>query len=379
MCSLSLRLVVFACVCSQMAYSACVRDKCFVDETHVYEQALSLPALSDRRLQRNRGALLRLIRTFAPGVVGYAWNPQPEAAGIRTDETQREFLTNGNADSLFSPALGQELIRLKFFAAARIKKGRAGSSMSRRDRHLSTLIRKFLSDPEHAEESQDELHSIVFALTGVDWVAAQRIVSRLIPRLRMPPARAIATLQSGHGQGAVVKLPLTLSEFVAIINSPAERSLNVFRHARTRYLLVFPGSAMEWPDSEPITIEGPAVAPGFDRYAYSCGHSHPRFTESEFSEGDMVAPRNWPEIDHFVVSLVDLETIELSLWPAHSTTFRTFVGNEAINRLVGLGLVQSPRSHKERKLLSLIGLFFLFGNLFSEPIPHAQASPLHAA
>jgi hypothetical protein len=242
------------------------------------------------------------------------------------------------------------------------------------DRRIVRLLRGFLTDPDHGDEFAEELTNALNEESNYDIELGHRLLTRVLPRLEVSHTRAIAILEKGGGKGAVVKLPLRLEELRALINSPAERMFALFRTGSSRYLLVYPGSAGEREYGPMMSYPTVPVA-RFFLFADAYGHSHPRFTDAEPSEDDPIGDTTR---DTFIVVLVDMETIEVTLWRAGETGYRTERGPEAINFVMHLGLLAPNEPTRLFPPLRLIcvGLLFAIGGVMTHSTHLVRSSGL---
>ena len=152
-----------------------------------------------------------------------------------------------------------------------------------------------------------------------------------------------------------MKLPLGLEELKAVLNSPAERAFALFQSWCGR-LTALPGSAGKG-EYGPL-MSFPAISGSeFNQFADALGHSHPRFTNAEPSEPDLFRAL---DTDTFILAFVDRETIEVTLWRAHETDYRTERGLDAPQILSVFGAPSAreakdsfitPRSELHRSLI----------------------------
>jgi len=290
------------------------------------QEALALPLSSARHpFNKAKSRVAKALRRFRD------W-PGPEVAWI-----PQMGLVHAVAAS---PAASAQLRSFLFFAAQREGKS---ESQSRIEYRALTLLRKFLSDPGHGDEYGEEFTQLVDEEAQYDIQIALslgRMALRwALPRVQVSVSRAIAILDNGSGKGAVVKLPLGLEDLKAVLNSPAERAFALFLVGTERFLLVYPGSAGKG-EYGPL-MSFPAISGSeFNQFADALGHSHPRFTNAEPSEPDLFRAL---DTDTFILAFVDRETIEVTLWRANETDYRTERGHEALNFLMYLGLLAQKK------------------------------------
>ena len=98
----------------------------------------------------------------------------------------------------------------------------------------------------------------------------------------------------------------------------------------------------------------------FNAFATAIGHSHPRFTDTEPSEPDKEDRRAHPRMDYFIVSLVDQETIELTLSPGKSANYWTETGPKALESLTRLGILAEETSASRLHTLGTALVFIAF-------------------
>jgi hypothetical protein len=310
-------------------------------EIQIGEQALMLTLSSARHPFSNvKSRVDNALGTFTAYARG--WHPQSQRAHTV------EVLTAPQID---------ESLSFVFFT-----KNRGGESgrIADIERRALRLLQKFPNEPEHgdryAEAINDAFDELSFAQEP-----GRTILMGLLARVRVSPAKAINILENGNGKGAVVKLPLRLEELKAILNSPAERTFALFRRNSTNFLLLYPGTAGERKFG-PMLSHPMSSGADFFYYADGTGHSHPRFMLAQPSKGDHVRHVG---TDTFILALVDSETIEVTLWRANESDYRTERGPEALKFLVYLGLVapEKPTTLSSLPRLTCIGLLFALGTL----------------
>jgi hypothetical protein len=323
-------------------------------EIEVRVEAL-MPALASSRIPFNhaKSRVLNALKEFKDWQShGFDWIPQDELAHSVGATT---CLTTG------------ELLSLAFFATKGSGESRPSSHA---ERQVLLLLRKFLSDPDYHNEYAEKLKEVLDKQCPVDFPLqtepASRLLMRVLPRVRVPPAKAIAILEKGKGKGAVTKLPLRLEELKGIVNSTAERTFALFRRGSERFLLVYPGSPGQL-EYGPLMSSPMAQGAAFLAFADGFGHSHPRFMSAEPSRGDLAHQDlvSHARRDTFILALVDGETIEVTLWRANERDYRTERGPDAHKFLVYLGLLapERPKTRSSLRRLSCIGLLFALGTL----------------
>ncbi len=279
-----------------------------------------------------RSYLPRLLRTFAETKI-FMFSPtlRPQFVGVGVMKNKSAFDSNHfhqGPDATSLPEHASSGWRMLF--AVRRTEASGKTEKQDFDLYLRRLVQDFLSDPDRSDQLGRQISEILEEQTQAKNPVARGLLAKQIARLRGSIRSLITRL--AKGEGGVVKLPLRLENLKLIINSPRERALLVFRTEKAAYLLVYPGTS---PDQD-----GAAMTKYyFGGLAHTSGHSHPRFTDSEFSEPDEQCPKVYRDIDHFVVDLVDEETFEVSLWRSRSTHYQTQRGPEAIKLLIELGLI----------------------------------------
>jgi hypothetical protein len=215
------------------------------------------------------------------------------------------------------------------------------------------LVRAVLSpDSEVAELAEDYLEGLFGTYEDNEirpmlagWVA--QLVSR---------PRNIARILN-DGQGVVLKLPLSFSRLVQIIDSIQERSLSIHREENGNYLFVTPGTAPTQIPSAAYRDEVAfALSTNVAQYAAVRGHSHPRFTTAAPTDLHDIAGASNNQ-DTFIICLIAQKTIDLTFKRAGESLPRTYHDNEARRVAEKIGLLSPSSGDASGAVIMGIALF----------------------
>jgi len=182
--------------------------------------------------------------------------------------------------------------------------------------------------------SEDELKEVVTKLQKI-------VLGPVLKQVALTPKEAIERLKEGKKMLSFVSLPMTLTQLKQIINSNAERGLDILKDLEgNAYLYLMRGSETyedRW-SGLPLPAQTESLLEPFD----IDGHSHPKDSSATPSHGDeeraLLSNRS-----QFIVSLIH-GGIEMTVRMANETDHRAAVDRQEMRQmLVQFGLLKPTR------------------------------------